>query len=318
MALWNYVKKVYRSLTNPEALPGESGAAQPPPPPKFSLSVDGDLDIGKHGLKKLEVNSGDVLIYVSRHGFQQRGVTCPRCDFLAARPDRVDPLTKTVLLADWERVHKNQWGEYVACGKCGRMLYASPNDDEGDPKPGETTGRMAPEFFCFVRPAGWKAPRQRTTTDKPKIGSWVVIEDYTVPAVLEDEAIDATRPVLKPARCLNQDEGRVVSFNYSPQDASLGPVSAEIALGGNEGMAGARDMGSNIVTVPLENIFVMVLPVLRTGDPVIMKIGPHEGKQGRVVWSERAIVAVRLDADGLEFESPLLHVERLVANERPH
>lgn len=289
MALWQSVKRAFTSLVSPAA-----PSAPPSTPSRFQVEVEGGLDIGPHGQKRLEVASGDVVAYVSRHGFQLRGATCPRCEWLAAKP------------GEWEKLHENQWGEYVACGKCGRMLYASPNDDEGDPKPGQFDGRMPIEYFKFVRPEGWKPPKQRTTTATPQVGDWVVIENYTVPAVTPDA--DASTGGT-PARCLDQEEGRILSFPTTE--------GARIALGGNEGIAGAHDMGANIVTVPVGHYFVMVLPNYRVGDPVRLKLGPHEGKTGTIVWSQRARMSIRLE-DGLEFESPLLHVERIILNERPH
>jgi hypothetical protein len=249
----------------------------------------------------LEVASEDAVAYVSRHGFQQRGVTCPRCVWLAARP------------GEWEKVHQNRHGEYVACGKCGRMLYASPNDDEGDPKPGELKGRMDPQYFKFVRPEGWKPPKQRTVTTPPKVGDWVVIEDYTVPAITLEDGSEGT-----PARCLDQEEGRVIEFVRT--NGGAGQEIARIALGGNEGIAGAHDMGANLVSVPRDRIFVMVLPNFRKGDRVRIRQGSQEGKEGEVrslVNPEHATLSVRFD-DGLETEVPLLHVERIITNERPH
>lgn len=295
MALWQNVKRAFKELVR-----SESGAPAQPKRPGFQLEVDGGLDIGPHGQKKLEVESEAVVAYVSRHGFQARGATCPRCVWLAARP------------GEWEKVHKNRHGEYVACGKCGRMLYASPNDDEGDPKPGDYPAGMPAEFFTFVRPEGWKPPKQRTTTAEPKVGDWVVIEDYTVPESKVDLPIAPMPP-----RCLDQEEGRILSFLRNNTDEVQG---AEIALGGNEGIAGAHDMGANIVTVPVGHYFVMVLPTFRKGDRVRMRQGTQEGKEGVVtslVKPEAATLAIRLD-DGLEVELPLLHVERIITNERPH
>jgi hypothetical protein len=296
MALWQSLSNLSKRVV--KAFMSEDVQAPSTPPPVFQLEVEGGLDIGPHGQKKLGVKSGDVVAYVSRHGFQQRGVTCPRCEWLAAKP------------GEWEKLHENQWGEYVACGKCGRMLYASPNDDEGDPKPGVYGGRMPPEYFKFARPEGWKPPRQRTTADKPKVGDWVVIEDYTVPESMVDLPI-----AFQPARCLDQQEGRILTFLQNSKDEVEG---ARIALGGNEGIAGAHDMGANIVTVPAGHYFVMVLPTFRVGDHVRLRLGPHEGKAGIVVWSERARMSIRLDGDGIEFESPLVNVERIITNERPH
>ena len=303
MALWQNVKRALKELVRSE--PG--APAQPPARrPGFQLEVDGGLDIGPHGQKKLEVESEAVVAYVSRHGFQARGATCPRCVWLAARP------------GEWEKVHKNRHGEYVACGKCGRMLYASPNDDEGDPKPGDYPAGMPAEFFTFVRPEGWKPPKQRTTTAEPKVGDWVVIEDYTVPAIEPDDALSPPR-VAQPSRCLDQEEGRILEL-LTVLDATKGPDRARIALGGNEGIAGAHDMGANIVTVPVGHYFVMVLPTFRKGDRVRMRQGTQEGKEGVVtslVKPEAATLAIRLDG-GLEVEVPLLHVERIITNERPH
>ena len=95
MALWQNVKRAFKELVR-----SESGAPAQPPArrPGFQLEVDGGLDIGPHGQKKLEVESEAVVAYVSRHGFQARGATCPRCVWLAARP------------GEWEKVHKNRHG----------------------------------------------------------------------------------------------------------------------------------------------------------------------------------------------------------------
>jgi hypothetical protein len=299
MALWNSVKNVCRKavrafLSEDVSLPASRQ------PPRFQVEVDGGLDIGRHGLKKLEVSSEDVVAYVSRHGYQQRGVTCPRCVWLAARP------------GEWEKVHENQWGEYVACGKCGRMLYASPNDDEGDPKPGATEGRMDPQYLKFVRPEGWKPPKQRTVSTPAKVGDWVVIEDYTIPAVVPDDGTQGT-----PARCLDQEEGRVLEFVQT--DGGAGPTVARVALGGNVGIAGAHDMGANLVSIPLANIFVMVLPNFRKGDRVRIRQGALEGKEGEVMSNVEPIhatMSVRF-TDGLQVQVPLLHIERIITNERP-
>jgi hypothetical protein len=298
MALWNSVKNVCRKavkafLSEDVSLPASRQ------PPRFQVEVDGGLDIGRHGLKKLEVSSEDVVAYVSRHGYQQRGVTCPRCVWLAARP------------GEWEKVHENQWGEYVACGKCGRMLYASPNDDEGDPKPGAIEGRMDAQYFKFVRPEGWKPPKQRTVSTPAKVGDWVVIENYTVPETKADLPIEP-----QPARCLDQEEGRILAFLKNSKDEIEG---AQIALGGNVGIAGAHDMGANIVTVPVGHYFVMVLPNFRKGDRVRIRQGALEGKEGEVMSNVEPIhatMSVRF-TDGLQVQVPLLHIERIITNERP-
>lgn len=284
MAFWSKIATSLKQLWKPSPY-GDA------PRGGFRVRVAGNLDIDKNGVK--EIVSAEGAVYVSRHGLQLLGVTCPRCGFKAAKP------------GEWEKVHQSRWGECVNCFGCGRALYASPNDDEGDPPPPPKGVKLDPKYYLFVRPEGWEPPRQRTTTDKLKVDDWIVIENYIVPAETSSDPAAAH----KPERNLDRQEGKVLSLTED---------TVEVALGGNVGLGGERSMGANIVTIPIKHVFAMVLPRYRVGDPVRVNQGVHMDRTGTLLWSEHARVSVKLTDLDIAVELPLFHIDRIISNERPH
>lgn len=183
---------------------------------------------------------GDVG-FISRHALAS-DVTCPVCSGFASE---ANPWRRVVL--------SDKYGEGIGCDSCSAMLFACPDDAIDPVKPGQMYDESI--YHRFARPDGWKPQRQRTTSDAPKVGDWVVIEKYTGPVdvngVMQDMPLDGSEGIAVVER----------------------PDSYKVALGGNEGVGGSGSKGSGTLggvyaDIPRANVFVMILPILRVGDRV--------------------------------------------------
>lgn len=159
------------------------------------------------------------------------------------------------------------------------MLFASPDDAIDVVKIGEPYDESV--YHRFARPEGWKPPRQRTTSDAPKVGDWVVVENYSGPVdvngVMQDMPLDGS-------------EGIAVVERLD---------SFKVALGGNEGVGGSGSKGSGTLggvyaDIPRANVFVMILPILRVGDRVRVVRGKLRKMTAKVLSMRGGSIEVAL------------------------
>lgn len=193
-------------------------------------------------------DSDEAIAYVSRHGLLERGITCPCCGALAARPGEFDKIAQT------------SWGEAILCS-CLRMLLAAPDDDVDPVKPGV---RYDPAVYHrFARPKNLRI-RQRTLNRQPRVGDRVVVIDYKMPIKGGEQDLDGT-------------EGQVEDIRMEPTIGTL----VTVRLLGTDGMSG---MPGNLlpVSIPLAYLRVMALPTLRKGDRVRILRGEGAGNEGDI------------------------------------
>ena len=219
------------------------------------------------------------IVWVSRHGLNERGVTCPLCNELAVKPG-----TFSTALGDFPSVAMTSRGEAVSCPGCKVMLMASPNDDEGDPEPGSPLLNPA-IHYCFVRPKGASAvpkPAAKRISSAPiGLQTWVVIQKWS-------RAINGVKQVL------NDEEGRVVKLGDMPSASPDKIPAALVAVNGNEGLAGSHEMGGDLEWIPLDQLRAMILPSLRTNDHVLITKGMYEGVEGDIASSSQGAVRVTI------------------------
>lgn len=228
----------------------------------------------------------DRTVWVSRHGLSERGVTCPTCKRLVVKPGNYAAIT----------VSKR--GESVPCPFCKIILLASPNDDEGDPKPG--SGDLDPlVYYAFVRPgpAVEVIKRKRISSAPIQVQTWVVIQTWS-------------RLSNGQMQLLNDQEGRVVEIG-DMAIAGKGVVpAARVAVNGNEGLAGAHDMGADLEWIPLAQLRAMILPTLRPGDTVTASTGAYAGNKGVIDESFTGQVYVRYPGVTGRVSVPIEHVTK--------
>jgi len=218
------------------------------------------------------------IAYVSRHGLRQRGIICPSCESVAAEPN-----TNKGVLA----IRDSAWGEAVQCD-CGTLLLASPDTDIDKIEPGLIYNAL--EFHRFVRPARFPRPRPRITSAFPGVGDWV--------AILGEVH-------LADGRTLGDSEGRVDEVTDSV---------AKVALNGNSGFAGARDLGADFVLVAVDRLVVVADMTLRPASRVVYIKSINKGKRGKIMSGSRGTFEILLES-GETVWSPIEHIERFVEDE---
>lgn len=179
------------------------------------------------------------------------------------------------------------------------MLFACPDDSVDPVKPGEPYDEKV--YHTFVRPPGWIPLRQRTTSEPPAPGDWVVIENWSGPVDVNGKTIDMP---------LDRSEGILVAI----EDQSL-----KVALGGNEGIGGAGSggqgtLGGVYAVVPKQHVFVMILPVLKDGDKVRVTRGPLRGEEGIIAGMRGGSIEIGLER-GLR-TLPIEFIEKIYPTER--
>lgn len=235
-------------------------------------------------------DAAGIVAFISRHALDS-DVSCPVCLGFASGPE------------PWHRVHQSdKYGEGIVCVSCLAMLFASPDDDKDPVRPGEPYDESI--YHKFHRPAGWTAPRQRTTTATPVIMDWIVIEAWT-------GEVDTNGS--KSVMLMDRSEGIVVD-----EDAE----SFKIALGGNEGIGGAGSggqgtLGGVYAKVPRHHVFVMIRPNLCCGDRVQVIRGQWRKKSGVITAMSGGNLTIERDeTDHLAIKLPIESVEKLYDNER--
>lgn len=218
----------------------------------------------------------ESVCWVSRHGLAKAGVVCPKCNALAAKPGEYGLIMQT---------HR---GEAIPCYGCKSVLLASPNDDEGDPKRGQPLDPKVHFIFAsrVQRPASRKV--KRISNAPIGLQTWVVIQP--------------SFPKLPDGRTVNNEEGRVIAI--------VG-TTATVALGGNEGLGGNAGYGGDLVPIDLKHLRAMILPTLRSGDPVRIIKGPAEGAYGIISTSTRGEVWVHMAGTADIITFPIEYVEKL-------
>jgi hypothetical protein len=239
--------------------------------PRRTVVVNGDLSAGSH-LGDSGVSPGSQLPdsnavhFVSRHGLQEHGVLCPACGQLAARP------------GEWDKVHpSDNHGEGIACA-CGVMLFASPDDDLDPVKPGEKYDEAI--YHRFVRHEAWKPARHRVAMRAVTLNDWVTIRGCTTTVF--------NRP----------DDAQGVIHNLDGGEARVERIEetrAFIALAGNSGIGGSRDLGGAWAWVPLSCIHPMALPSIAIDDRVRVLRGPLKGSEGVVEQMNKGVISLRTD-----------------------
>jgi hypothetical protein len=273
LAVWYHIVRLFRSVLGLDA-PPQYGHE-----PSRKLRVvgpDGKPFVGPNG--EDWSNASKAVAYVSRHGLQERGITCPACSALAVAPGQ------------WERVQQTRRGEAVTCHNCLRTLFASPDDDL-DP-----VSRTEPYdesiYHSFVRPASSAILRPRTTTHPVGIGSRVLLEGE-----------HALRQKLDGAEAL------VISEE--------GTDSWRVALNGNDGFAGS-DLGGSFVTIPKSDAFEMVNESICIGDEVTCwTLDRSVERVGRVLAFKQGDITVRFGTDEQPVVWPIERMCKLITGERP-
>lgn len=255
------------------------GFGQQPAAMKRYIGLDG-ASAGPVGGEPLPFES---VCWVSRHGLAKAGVVCPKCKALAAKPGEYGLIMQTHL------------GEAIPCYGCKSVLLASPNDDEGDPKPGQPLDPKV--HFAFASQTPRPAPRKAKRISSAPISeqTWVVIQPSC------SKLFDGRNVV--------GEEGRVVRIDDNV---------ASVALGGNEGLGGNSGYGGDIVHIKLEHLRAMILPTLRPGDPVKVIEGVNKGAVFTVLSSAMGVVRCEFSSgvlrtgtgDGI-INFPIEHVEKL-------
>lgn len=238
--------------------------------------------------------SEGAVAYVSRHGLQERGVTCPDCSTLVVAP------------ADWSKVTMSPHGEVVHCLVCRKNLLASPDDDIDPVKPGEPYDED--KYHRFARPDGYVGVRPRTTTDPVRVTDRVLIEDYEHTL----EPVDG-----EPTRTLSLDGVMALVTGTDGQDKWRVALNADTGLGAAGDGAG---FGGSFVSVPKEKCFLIPDISLRTGDRVQVK--PKKGAEvkpltGRILRCSRGSADVRIEDGDLLTDLPIERLHKLLVNERP-
>lgn len=223
------------------------------------------------------------LAYISRHGLLQAGLTCPLCGQKAADP------------GEFQKIQMSSKGEYVPCLSCGTALLASPDDDVDPVTPDSTYDPAI--YHVFRRSTVDASKYPRITDDEPQVENWVVLVGC------EHEG-----------RNLDGAEGRILRLFESEDGCRM----CEIALAGNTGIGGTREIGADIVEVPLRHAFCMVQSSLRLLDPVKFIRGPHMGLLGTLIESrlrESGTVQVQVPDHGL-ITCPIEYIEKYYPRER--
>ena len=214
------------------------------------------------------------LAYVSRHGLWQAGLNCSNCHARVAE------------IGEFTKIQPTSRGESIPCLECGTVLLASPDDDVDPVSPAEKYDESV--YHTFSRPPQQKR-YQRMTSSLPAVRDWVVIVQYKSKYGGRD---------------LDTAEGRVLSL--ADRD---GVSCAEIALSGNDGIAGARDMGADIEWIPVTHVFPMIQSTLRVTDPVRFTRGHHFGVVGKLTECANGRAEV-LVPSGSVIRCPIEHIER--------
>ncbi len=237
--------------------------------------------------------SEGVVAYVSRHGLQERGVTCPDCSTLV-----VDP-------GDWNKVSMSPQGEVVHCLNCRKNLLASPDDDIDPVKPGEQYNEDV--YHRFARPKGWAGVRPRTTTDPVRVTDRVLIEEHShTPDPVdgqEQSPVDLDGVMALVTGTDGEDKWRVA-------------LNADVGLGGaGEG----HGLGGAFVSVPKSKCFRIPDVSLRVGDTVQVK--PKKGAgaplKGKIKRCQRGLADVAIEDGDLLKDLPIERIHKILANERP-
>lgn len=190
-------------------------------------------------------------------------------------------------------------GEAVPCNTCKVLLFASPDDDHGDPKPGKPLDESV--HYRFARPAGYvEAPKVKRISSAPIVDqTWVVIQTWVRSLNGRDYPLAG-------------QEGRVIKIgDMAVVDSGIVPA-ALVAINGNEGLAGSHEIGGNLEWIPLSKLRAMILPTLRTSDPVRIISGQHKGVEGIVHASYLGEVHVAVEQGGYRvLIVPIEAVEKL-------
>ncbi len=229
-----------------------------------------------------EVVGSDVdCVSVTRHGFQENGVICVRCEKQAAEPgdwQKVCIDSKVKRVPEEDRKSPEDWStdeweeESVCCPHCNAFLLASPDDDidpliDGEPYDKDT-------YHRFVRPEGWKPPRQRTLDRDAVKGDWIVVDD-DISVEIDGVKCDVSRA-----------EGTVDKVHEG---------AAYILMAGINGAS----FGMAPAVIPVESVKVMIFDTIRPKDRVRILRGKGEGQEGVFAEartsSNRHVVDVLLD-----------------------
>jgi len=200
------------------------------------------------------------LCLVSRHGFQESGITCPRCGLLAVEP------------GDWRQVHVRnrvsrgpvgqvleEWTEEGApCPHCGAYLEATPDSDIDPIEFAQDYDKGI--YHKFVRPPGHVPPRQKTSERGVLLGDWVVIRDY------DGDTREVLIQIDGEERNLEGAEGRVVQLSGDTADVLF--------------ISGKDRCQANI---PLKNLRPMLFESFRSGVRVKGTKQPVFGQTGTVL-----------------------------------
>ncbi len=164
------------------------------------------------------------------------------------------------------------------------MLFASPDDDLDPVKPGEKYDEKI--YHRFARPEQWTAKRHRVVMRAVRVDDWVTIRGCKAPVVNNPNLTDG------PVQNLDGGEARV---------EKLVGDQAFIALAGNVGIGGSRDLGGAWAWVPVTSIYPMALPSIIPGDEVRVLRGKYAPCEGVVTDSLKGIIhIVRNDGDVIQ------------------
>lgn len=226
---------------------------------------------------------GSSCIAVSRHGLEDKGITCPNCNYLATEPGdwRGVHLTEKVQ-RDKKGVEEDRWDEEgVCCWNCNSYLMASPDSDIDPLKIGEEYDRDI--YHRFARPEGWTPPIQRTEERAIVVDDWVVV-NRGVSVEIKGKTQD-----------IGGAEGRVKTI----QDGIAEIMTVTLPSLGK----------THLIHCNVEYCKPMLFDTLKTGTPIRVRRGRHEGKKGTVKEFNLGRITVQLE-DGTTINLPIERVVR--------
>jgi hypothetical protein len=257
------------------------------------------------GERKVHGPDGEVIgsdvdcVPVTRHGLQESGITCVRCNNLAVEPgdwtkvcidDRIRriPKEKRKSPEDWRT---EEWQEEsVPCPYCNAMLLASPDDDIDTElknlKEGEDYDKDI--YHRFVRPEGWVKPTRRTIEKELEVNDPVVVEDGYL--FKTEDGIEHD---------LSGAEGMVKEVNDTTVILILAGLSGDVGLIRPE--------------VPKDKLKVVGFETMRKGDRVLILRGKAAGQEGTFkgsILGENHVVEVELE-DGNTIETVIERIRKI-------